>query len=171
MDDNVDMDKHADKELSRFKNTLKRAWKIFYKSCSAVVIISIISRYGISLFLNIPTLALILSCIIFVLTIFSYRNFYDYYSKLPANVNACHPSSIQFFFTFLLSIILLITAVPALIIYWLVNPSNIKKGIQIAVFCVVGISGVLYYIKNRDKFPTAADKITYFSALFIAPIS
>ena len=86
----------------------------------------------------------------------------------------CPPSAMESFIEalpVLIGILCALWALPAFIIYWMVAPGNFKKAIQIFVFLASASVGLLYYLTNRDKLPTLADKVTFFSGVCLGPIT
>jgi hypothetical protein len=67
------------------------------------------------------------------------------------------------------SVLLITWAVPAFILYLVLNQGSYKRGIQIATFMVSTGIGILYYLRNKEKFPGAADKVTYFCGVCLGP--
>jgi hypothetical protein len=68
-------------------------------------------------------------------------------------------------------LVTLILWAPALvIIYWMVNPANWRKAIEICVFLAGVILGVCYYIRHRKELPSISDKVTYFSGVCTVPV-
>ena len=60
--------------------------------------------------------------------------------------------------------------IPAIVILWIIRPSQINRLAKVATL-LASISGsVLYYWRNKKLFPSAADKATYFSATFLVPV-
>ena len=61
-------------------------------------------------------------------------------------------------------------ALPALIIYWTLNPDYPKRAIKIFALLIGIASSLLYFLANRDKFPSVADKVTFFTGVILGPI-
>lgn len=60
-------------------------------------------------------------------------------------------------------------AIPALIIYRSLNPETPKKAIIIFSVLIGTTSSILYFLANREKFPSIADKITFFTGVILGP--
>ena len=59
--------------------------------------------------------------------------------------------------------------IPALVIYWITNPSNYKKAIQIGVFLVSTGLSVVYYLSNRRLFEEVGDTVSFFAGTCLGP--
>ena len=71
----------------------------------------------------------------------------------------------------LLGYFLIVWAIPTSLVYWIVSPQYPKKAVQLGVFFMSSGIAILYYLKNPKKFPSVADKVTFFSGVCIGPIS
>ena len=72
----------------------------------------------------------------------------------------------------ILILILFITLfIPTVIVFWLINPQDTKKGILIIVFFVSIIFSISYYLINKDKFKTVSETIGYFAGVILGPIT
>ena len=56
-------------------------------------------------------------------------------------------------------------ALPALIIYWTLNPESPKRAIKICALLIGIAFSILYFLANREKFPSIADKVTFFTGV------
>jgi len=83
----------------------------------------------------------------------------------PERSQMCPPNP---FITFLL-VTLILWCIPIIFII-LLSDKDIKRIVQIVVFFISAIFGIVYYLKNRVKFPTPADKITYFGIVLSLPV-
>lgn len=78
------------------------------------------------------------------------------------------PMWIQYLLSFV-GIILFLSTIPALIIYWIVKPENLKWTIKIGVFFSSTSLAVIYYLCNRKAFKSPADKVSFFSGVCLGP--
>lgn len=62
----------------------------------------------------------------------------------------------------LVAILLFLWAIPVLIIYWTINPNNLKKAIRIGVFLSSSSLSLFYYLSNKKKFKSPADIVSFF---------
>lgn len=68
-------------------------------------------------------------------------------------------------------ILCVVWAIPALIIFWLITPENHKKATQVGIFFIcIGFS-ILYYWRHPEKFPTIADKVSFFTGVGLGPVT
>ncbi|MDO5968936.1 hypothetical protein Q4Q35_03875 [Flavivirga aquimarina] len=72
--------------------------------------------------------------------------------------------------TWLIIIFCIIWIVPAIMIYWILNPENVNKAIRISVFIVSLSCSVIYFLLNREKFKSPGDIVGYFSGATIGPV-
>lgn len=72
---------------------------------------------------------------------------------------------------YFLGVILFFCIIPSLIIFFISNPTNIKKYLKIIVFLISLCSSAIYYYLNKEVFPTFKDKITFFSSSCIGPVA
>ncbi len=70
----------------------------------------------------------------------------------------------------LLYVMVIVFTFPAIIIYWVLKPEDIKKAIEITVLLISISAGLIYYFKNKEKFPKPSDKITFFTGVFLGPV-
>ena len=61
-------------------------------------------------------------------------------------------------------------AVPALIINWHLNPETPKRAIKIFALLIGIAVALLYFLANREKFPSVADKVTFFTGVILGPV-
>jgi len=66
-------------------------------------------------------------------------------------------------------LLLVLCAVPALIIHWTVKPDNTGIWLGITVYIMSAGLSLLYSLSNKDRFPSAVDKVLFFSGILIAP--
>jgi hypothetical protein len=59
---------------------------------------------------------------------------------------------------------------PALIIYWHFNPEYPERAVKIFTLLIGIAFSTLYFLNNREKFPTIADKVTFFTGVILAPV-
>ena len=71
----------------------------------------------------------------------------------------------------LVGVLCIVWTFPSLVIYWIIAPHNYKRAIEIAVFFSSTGSAFLYYYKNSVKFPSVADKVTFFSGVCLGPVA
>jgi hypothetical protein len=69
-------------------------------------------------------------------------------------------------FACIFGILIISCIIPALIIYWLTNPLNLKRAIKIAVFLLSMGGSIICFIKYREKFPTVVEKSLFFLGVF-----
>lgn len=83
----------------------------------------------------------------------------------------CHWEAFRYAFALaaLASALLIVWAIPAFVLYITLNAGMYKKGIQVSVFILSTGIGIGYYIANRQLFPTATDKVTYFTGVCLGP--
>ena len=79
-------------------------------------------------------------------------------------LNSIHPLLL------LLFIFTILWSVPGIIIFWVINPESTKELIDITVFGISVVFGIIYYIRNKDKFHSLADKLTYFGFVLCVPV-
>ena len=72
--------------------------------------------------------------------------------------------------TLLFSILLIVWAIPVLVIYWIISPNPPQKAVKIAVLLMSTGTGTMYFLYNRDQFPSIADKVTYFAGMTLTPV-
>ena len=65
----------------------------------------------------------------------------------------------------------IVCAIPSCIIYLAVNPQHPKKALQTAVFFLSMGIALIYFLKNKEKFSSVADKVAYFTGAAIGPIT
>jgi len=96
-------------------------------------------------------------------------------SDSPDSPGCLIPSIIVTVFISLIMVsgcIFVISAIPAIFLYWVINPTNIKKGIQVTVFFMsVIISVIIYFAGLKDRLPSVADKVTYFVGVCTGPVT
>ena len=62
-------------------------------------------------------------------------------------------------------------SIPCFIIYFFILLFPLRQSMQIAVFLLsTGIS-IIYFMANKDKFPSLPDKVTFFSGVCVGPIA
>lgn len=70
----------------------------------------------------------------------------------------------------LFGVLIVVWTIPAIILYWVLEPSSLKKGLQVTSLIVGLCFGLIYYwYKYSSEKPSLADKITYFSGFTIGP--
>lgn len=156
------------KELKGFP---RFSYILFYATMVSAIF-SATSRLGLpylsNLFFKLPFyVILILSLITLIVFVFSFGTVpYTFRgSGLPG------PSiTIQLALS-IIAILLFLWAIPALIIYWAINPVNLKKGIKIGVFISSTSLSVIYYLSNRKAFKSPADIVSFFSGSCLGPVA
>lgn len=81
------------------------------------------------------------------------------------------PGSSEYFALMLsvVGILCFLLAIPALIIYWTINPENYKKAIQIGVFLVsTGLSSI-FYLTHKKSFGNVTDTVSFFAGTCLGP--
>lgn len=71
----------------------------------------------------------------------------------------------------LVAILLFLWAIPALLIYWITNPYNLKKAIRIGVFLSSSSLSLIFYLSNKKKFKSPADIVGFFSGACLGPVA
>ncbi len=67
-------------------------------------------------------------------------------------------------------ILVVVWTIPAIIIYWALEPESLKKGLQVTSLIVGLCFGIIYYwYKYSNEKPSISDKITYFTGVTLAP--
>ena len=61
-------------------------------------------------------------------------------------------------------------ALPALVIYWHLNPQYPKNAIKIFALLIGIAFSTLYFLANREKFPSIADKVTFLTGVILGPV-
>lgn len=74
-------------------------------------------------------------------------------------------------FPLILGYFLVVCAIPSCVIYLATNPQHPKKALQTAIFFVSMGIALIYFLKNKETFPSVADKVTYFTGAAIVPIT
>lgn len=69
----------------------------------------------------------------------------------------------------LLSVLAILWAAPMVIIYWRLNPANIKKAIQVTSLILGLCTGIIYYWARKEDFKTTAEKISFFMGIITGP--
>lgn len=70
-------------------------------------------------------------------------------------------------FGILSGLLLMLLALPALIIYWAVHPAQPEMSLSVCAFLMsIGIS-ILYYLSNREQFPSAAGKAAFVAGILL----
>lgn len=62
-------------------------------------------------------------------------------------------------------------AIPLWIIYAELDPQNPKKALQTAVFSFSMGLAIIYYLKNKKRFRSIGDVVTYFTGAGVGPIT
>lgn len=70
----------------------------------------------------------------------------------------------------ILALLLVFLAVPALIIYLASHPDPPAKSLKIGAFLISTGIGISYYFFNKDKFPSFADKVMFFTGILLGPM-
>jgi hypothetical protein len=71
----------------------------------------------------------------------------------------------------LVAILLFLWALPALILYWMINPNNLKKAIRIGVFLSSASLSLVFYLSNKKMFKSPADIVSFFSGACLGPVA
>jgi len=69
----------------------------------------------------------------------------------------------------LMMLLWVLWSVPALIMYWFVQPHSPGTSLGFIVYFMSVGSGILYYLSNKDQFPTLSHRITFFAGVLFAP--
>ena len=70
----------------------------------------------------------------------------------------------------ILALLFVFLAVPALIIYLAIHPNPPGTSLKIGAFFLSTGIGILYYFFNKDKFPSLADKVMFFTGILLGPV-
>ena len=70
----------------------------------------------------------------------------------------------------LIAILLFLWAIPALILYWTINPDNLKKAIRIGVFLSSSSLSIVFYLSNKKMFKSPADIVSFFTGACLGPV-
>lgn len=132
---------------------------------------AVISRLGL------PSLSYILSklpfYVIVILSLLTLFLFVYSFGTLPytfRGIGLPGPSeTIQLILSFI-AILLFLWAIPALIIYWTINPDNLKKAIKIAVFLSSSALSLVVFLSKREIFKSPADIVSFFSGACLGPV-
>lgn len=163
--------------MTKFQNNkeLKGIPRFFYILFYAIIISAIfsaISRLGLpylsNIFFKLPFyVILILSLITIPLFVFSIGTVpYTFRgSGLPGP-----PVKIQLTLS-IIAILLFLWTIPALIIYWAINPVNLKKAIKIGIFLSSTLLSLIYYLSNKKVFKSPADIVSFFSGTCLGPVA
>lgn len=60
--------------------------------------------------------------------------------------------------------------VPILVLLWITYPDVPVRPIRIGVLALSVLAGLVYYRANRNRFPTTADKVTYWGFVLLGPV-
>jgi hypothetical protein len=71
----------------------------------------------------------------------------------------------------LVAVLLFLWALPALILYWMINPDNLKKAIRIGVFLSSSSLSLVFYLSNKKRFRSPADIVSFFSGACLGPVA
>ncbi len=71
----------------------------------------------------------------------------------------------------LIAILLFLWTIPALIIYWTINPDNLKKAIKIGVFLSSSALSMVFYLSNKKLFKSPVDIVSFFSGACFGPVA
>ena len=151
---------------------ISRFFYILFYSLIISLIFSLVSRLGLpffsNLFLRLPFYIIIITSLI-VLIIFVYSIGTVPYTFRGSGLPG--PSvTIQLTLS-IIAILLFLWVIPALIIYWAVNPINLKKGIKIGIFIASTLLSVVYYLSNKKAFKSPADIVSFFSGTCLGPVA
>lgn len=70
-------------------------------------------------------------------------------------------------FGILAGLLLMLLVLPAAIIYWVVHPAQPEMPLSVGAFFIsIGIS-ILYYLSNREQFPSAAGKAAFLAGILL----
>ena len=67
--------------------------------------------------------------------------------------------------------LLVVWAFPALILFLILTPQSYQRGIQVCVLFLSVVLSIAYYVRNGDRFRSIADKLRYFSAVGLGPVT
>ncbi|MBZ5498376.1 MAG: hypothetical protein LAP85_18405 [Acidobacteriia bacterium] len=69
-----------------------------------------------------------------------------------------------------LAALMCLCSIPAFFIYLALSPEHYAKAIRISVLLVSTGIGTFYYLTRRERFPTVADKVTFFTGVVLGPV-
>ncbi len=69
----------------------------------------------------------------------------------------------------ILLLLCLLLSLPALIIYWAVDPAQYETALKAGVFIMNTLIGVSYLFFSQDHIPSAADTIMFLSGILLGP--
>lgn len=69
----------------------------------------------------------------------------------------------------LIASFLIVWALPALLIYWSLDPRQYRHAIKIGTFLLSCGIGIAYYRSHRQAFHSTADRVTYFTGVCLGP--
>jgi hypothetical protein len=142
-------------------------------------IIGLLTKFGISYYYNhIAIPKFLLGSIIIILGYFllllliSRLSYFKYVKHAITKEITYTPKSTGCLDDLLLlgGILLIIWTFPALILFWIIKPTGLRSSIKISIFFISAFIGTIYYFRNQRKFPTVADKVTYFSGVLLGPV-
>ena len=79
--------------------------------------------------------------------------------------------TLSYYLMLILGCFLIGGAIPLWMIYVKLNPQNPKKALQTAVFSLSMGFAIIFYLKNKKKFSSIADIVTYFTEAGVAPVT
>ena len=132
---------------------------------------AIISRLGIPflshLFVNLPFYVILILSII-TLSVFVYTSGTVIYTF--RGIGLPGPSETIQAILSLVAILLFLWVIPAIIIYWSINPDNLRKAIKIGVFLSSTALSLVFYLSNTKMFKSPADIVSFFSGACLGPV-
>lgn len=66
-------------------------------------------------------------------------------------------------------LLIIVWLIPGLILYWVFQPRDVKKAVQIASFVVSSIGAIVFYLFNKASLPSVADKVGFFAGVCLSP--
>jgi hypothetical protein len=150
----------------------KRYLLITFYSLGVAIVFAVVSRIGLPLtyyFFTSVSKWLVALFTLLALTLFVYS-----FGTVPYTFGGIGlpgpPMWIQYLLS-LVGVLLFLWAFPALIIYWIINPQNVKRAIKIGVFLSSSGLAVIYYLSNRKVFRSPADTVSFFSGACFGPVA
>jgi hypothetical protein len=70
----------------------------------------------------------------------------------------------------ILLLLCLILSLPALIIYWAVDPAQYETALKTGVFIMSTFIGILYFFSSRDVIISPINRIMFFTGILLGPV-
>lgn len=162
---------------SKFKNfkELKGILRFIATLLLAIIIsalFAIISRLGMPylshLFIKLP-LPVILILSIITLSVFVFT-----FGTVPytfKGIGLPGPAETIQVILSLVAILLFLLVIPALIIYCINNPNNLKKDIRIGIFLSSAALSTVFYLSNKKIFKSPIDTVSFFTGVCLGSLA